>query len=82
MAALGKHCALAPGPLPGRPGYARARMCIWSTTGATSAPSRNDADMRDLLDAARLPPFDRDSYRILLKALARMMPLVPLAAGV
>jgi DNA polymerase-3 subunit epsilon len=36
--------------------------------------ARSEADLHDLLDAAA-PAFDRDSYRILLKAQARMTPL-------
>jgi DNA polymerase-3 subunit epsilon len=36
--------------------------------------ARSEADLYDLLDAA-VPAFDRDSYRILLKAQVRMTPL-------
>ena len=77
MAALGK-LRMAPWPFAG-PAWIREGEDVhlvdrWRYLGTVG----NDADMRDLLDAA-LPPFDQDSYRILLKFRDR---LVPLAAGV
>jgi DNA polymerase-3 subunit epsilon len=77
MAALGE-LRMAPWPFAG-PAWIREGDDVhlvdrWRHLGTVG----DDADMRDLLDAA-LPPFDQDSYRILLKFRDR---LVPLAAGV
>ena len=76
MAALGK-LRLAPWPFAGpawiREGNDLHLIDRWRHLGTVG----NDADLQDLLDAAP-PPFDQDSYRILLKFRARMMPI---AAG-
>ena len=73
MAALGRH-RLAAWPFAGpawiREGDEVHLIDHWRHLGT----ARNEADLHDLLDAA-VPAFDRDSYRILLKALARMTPL-------
>ena len=41
--------------------------------------ARSETELHGLLDTVRMqaPTFERDSYRILLKALARMTPLAP-----
>ena len=76
MAALGK-LRLAPWPFAGpawiREGNDLHLIDRWRHLGTVG----NDADLQDLLDAAP-PPFDQDSYRILLKFRDRMMPI---AAG-
>jgi DNA polymerase-3 subunit epsilon len=73
MAALGK-LRVAPWPFAGpawiREGDELHLLHRWRHLGTVS----NDADMQDLLQAA-LPPFDQDSYRILLKVRDRMAPL-------
>ena len=73
MAALGK-LRVAPWPFTGpawlREGDELHLLHRWRHLGTVS----NDADMQDLLQAA-LPPFDQDSYRILLKVRDRMAPL-------
>ena len=76
MAALGK-LRLAPWPFAGpawiREGNDLHLIDRWRHLGTVG----NDADLQELLDAAP-PPFDQDSYRILLKFRDR---LTPLAAG-
>ena len=76
MAALGK-LRLAPWPFAGpawiREGNDLHLIDRWRHLGTVG----NDADLQDLLDATP-PPFDQDSYRILLKFRDRMMPI---AAG-
>ena len=76
MAALGRH-RLAAWPFPGpawiREGDEAHLIDHWRHLGT----ARSEAELYDLLEAPT-SAFDRDSYRILVKALARM---VPLAAG-
>ena len=73
MAALGRH-RLAAWPFAGpawiREGDEVHLIDHWRHLGT----ARSEADLYDLLDAA-VPAFDRDSYRILLKAQVRMTPL-------
>jgi DNA polymerase-3 subunit epsilon len=73
MAALGRH-RLSPWPFAG-PAWLREGDDVhlidhWRHLGT----AQSEADLHDLLETPA-PAFDRDSYRILLKALARMMPL-------
>jgi DNA polymerase-3 subunit epsilon len=73
MAALGRHRLSAwpfAGPAWIREGDEVHLIDHWRHLGT----ARDEADLHDLLDT-QVPAFDRDSYRILLKALARMMPL-------
>ena len=42
--------------------------------------ARGEAELHALLDSP-MPDFDRDSYRILHKAVERMVPLAPLPAA-
>jgi DNA polymerase-3 subunit epsilon len=73
MAALGRH-RLAAWPFAGpawiREGDEVHLIDRWRHLGT----ARSEADLYELLDAA-VQAFDRDSYRILLKAQARMTPL-------
>ena len=73
MAALGRH-RLSPWPFAG-PAWIRERDDVhlidhWRHLGT----AQSEADLHGLLETPA-PGFDRDSYRILLKALARMTPL-------
>jgi DNA polymerase-3 subunit epsilon len=73
MAALGRHRLSAwpfAGPAWIREGDEVHLIDHWRHLGT----ARDEADLHDLRDT-QAPAFDRDSYRILLKALARMMPL-------
>ena len=73
MAALGRH-RLAAWPFAGpawiREGDEVHLVDYWRHLGT----ARCEADLYDLLDVP-VPAFDRDSYRILLKAQVRMTPL-------
>jgi DNA polymerase-3 subunit epsilon len=73
MAALGRH-RLAPWPFVGpasiREGDELHLIDHWRHLGT----ARSEADLHALLDI-EAPAFERDSYRILAKALARMTPL-------
>jgi DNA polymerase-3 subunit epsilon len=73
MAALGRH-RLATWPFAGpawiREGDEVHLIDHWRHLGT----ARNEADLHALLDGPA-PAFERDSYRILVKALARMTPL-------
>ncbi len=79
MAALGRH-RLEPWPFVGpalvREGDELHLIDHWRHLGT----ARSEADLHDLLDAP-VPDFDRDAYRILLKAVARMVPLVAPLGG-
>ncbi len=73
MAALGRH-RLSPWPFAG-PAWIREGDDVhlidhWRHLGT----AHSEADLHGLLESPA-PAFDRDSYRILLKALARMVPL-------
>ncbi len=73
MAALGRH-RLSPWPFAG-PAWLREGDDVhlidhWRHLGT----AQSEADLHGLLETPA-PAFDRDSYRILLKALARMIPL-------
>ncbi|MDP2823428.1 MAG: exonuclease domain-containing protein [Sulfuritalea sp.] len=73
MAALGRH-RLAPWPFAG-PAWIRERHELhlidrWRHLGT----AHSEAELHALLET-KPPPFDRDSYRILAKALDRMRPL-------
>ena len=73
MAALGRH-RLSPWPFAG-PAWIREGDDVhlidhWRHLGT----AQSEADLHGLLETSA-PAFDRDSYRILLKALARMTPL-------
>jgi len=73
MAALGRQ-RLAPWPFAGpawiREGDEVHLIDHWRHLGT----AHSEADLHALLDTPA-PAFDRDSYRILLKALERMTPL-------
>jgi DNA polymerase-3 subunit epsilon len=73
MAALGRH-RLSPWPFAGpawiREGDEVHLIDHWRHLGT----AHSEADLHGLLDT-EAPAFDRDSYRILLKALGRMTPL-------
>jgi DNA polymerase-3 subunit epsilon len=79
MGALGS-LRLAPWPFPGpawiREGDEVHLIDQWRHIGT----ARCEADLHALLDSS-LPDFDRDSYRILQKAVERMVPLVPAPAA-
>lgn len=79
MAALGR-LRLAPWPFPGaawlREGKEVHLIDQWRHIGT----ARCEADLHALLDSP-LPDFDRDSYRILQKAVERMVPLVSVPAA-
>ncbi|MDA8258802.1 MAG: exonuclease domain-containing protein [Betaproteobacteria bacterium] len=79
MAALGRH-RLEPWPFAGpawiREGDELHLIDRWRHLGT----ARGEADLPDLLDAP-VPDFDRDAYRILLKAVARMVPLARQSGG-
>lgn len=79
MAALGRH-RLEPWPFAGpawiREGDELHLIDHWRHLGT----ARGEADLHDFLDAA-VPDFDRDAYRILLKAVARMVPLARQPGG-
>ena len=79
MAALGR-LRLAPWPFPGaawlREGEEVHLIDQWRHLGT----ARGEAELHALLDSP-MPDFDRDSYRILHKAVERMVPLAPLPAA-
>jgi DNA polymerase-3 subunit epsilon len=80
MAALGKIALRRPGPLPGpawmREGNEVHLIDRWRHLGTVG----NDADLQPCW-MRHLPPFDQDSYRILLKFRDRMSPLAAVEAG-
>lgn len=79
MAALGRHRLLTwpfAGPAWIREGDEVHLIDHWRHLGT----ARSEADLHDLLEAPA-PAFDRDSYRILVKALARMTPLATRAGS-